>query len=89
VPHRQRVETFLIDQLQHRILTAFTTGLVMNELAAPDPRGNAVLLWTQLVGPDRFPQVHEAMPHMVDRDIDETFRTGLDMLLGALEESRV
>lgn len=71
----------------HRILTAFTTGLVMNDLTAPDPRGNAVLLWAQLGVAERYPNVFAAMPHMLDRDIDETFELGLEMILAALESS--
>lgn len=70
----------------HRILTAFTTGLVMNELTALDPRGNTVLLWEQLGLAERFPNVMAAMPHILDRDIDETFRLGIDMILSTLQE---
>ena len=70
----------------HRILTAFTTGLVMNELSAPDPRGNAVLLWAQLGIAERFPNVMAAMPYMVDRDIDATFQLGVDIILAALAQ---
>lgn len=68
----------------HRILTAFTTGLVMNDLSAPDPRGDAVQFWAQLGMEERFPNVFAAMPHMLDRDIDETFQLGLDMILAGL-----
>lgn len=69
----------------HRILTAFTTGLVITEVSEPDPRANPILLWAQLVSPDRFPQVFAAMPHMLKGQMDETFNAGLELIIRSLK----
>ncbi len=44
-------------------------------------------MWAQLAGEDRFPHVAAALPHMVKRDVDETFELGLTMILGEIERA--